>query len=134
MRFEVLGPLTVMDDGVVIRLRRAERRLLSILLLEAGKDVATDILIDRMWNGSPPTTARNTLHAHISSLRRRLPDVVVSTSDGYRLPTDGHELDLDEFGEGSSAARARLAGGIPRCGGRWRDLRWHCGGPSRSGT
>ncbi len=113
MRFEVLGPLTVMDDGVVIRLRRAERRLLSILLLEAGKDVATDILIDRMWNGSPPTTARNTLHAHISSLRRRLPDVVVSTSDGYRLPTDGHELDLDEFGEGSSAARAQLAGGNP---------------------
>ena len=76
--------------------------------------MATDSLIDRMWTGSPPKTARNTLHAHISSLRRRLPNVVVSTPSGYLVQKDGHESDLDEFIELSSAARARLAAGDPQ--------------------
>ena len=113
VRFEVLGPLRVKDDGMAIRLRRAERRLLSILLLDGGKGVSTDTLIDRMWGSCPPKTARNTLHAHVSSLRRRLPDVVVSTSNGYRLPTDDHQLDLDQFLELGKAARSHLAAGDP---------------------
>lgn len=97
VRFEALGPITVETEGGSARLRPAQRRLLAILLLDVGRWVNTETLIDRMWGDSPPGNARGSLHVHLSSLRRQVPDVIATASHGYRLELDGHSFDIHEF-------------------------------------
>ena len=106
MRFAVLGTLTVSARSEVVLERRSHRRLLSILLLQAGQPIATDALIDRFWGEAPPATARAALQTHLSQLRTRLGGGVIETvGAGYRLPLAGHTLDVAEFD--LAAARAR---------------------------
>jgi SARP family transcriptional regulator, regulator of embCAB operon len=54
--FLVLGPLEVLRDGVPlpVRQRRVERCLLGLLLLETGRLVPKDRLIDLLRDGDPP--------------------------------------------------------------------------------
>src|SRR5436190_82645 len=55
MEFRMLGPLEVEDEGRTIPLAGAKQRaLLALLLLARGKPVATDRLIEEIWNGEPP--------------------------------------------------------------------------------
>src|SRR5262249_35805315 len=69
----VLGGAEAYHGGVRVELgRRHERRLLALLLLEPRRIVATDRLLDLMWDGDPPPTARATLHTYVSRLRKRL--------------------------------------------------------------
>ena len=108
MRFGVLGPLEVVDDAVRTPERPSHRRLLSILLLEPGRVIETDRLLDRLWNEAPPPTARAALQVHVSQLRKRLGDGVIATMPaGYRLDLDGHALDRFELE--SLAARCDAA-------------------------
>jgi hypothetical protein len=52
--FLVVGPLQVRGgNGVELR-RLSHRRLLSILLLDAGRRQTTDVLIERFWGDDPP--------------------------------------------------------------------------------
>jgi predicted ATPase/DNA-binding SARP family transcriptional activator len=112
LRFAILGPLLVTDDGEVTIERRSHRRLLSILLFHAGQPLETDVLIDRFWGEAPPPTARAALQTHLSQLRRRLGvGVVETTGSGYRLALDGHGLDLADFLSASEVARAASRSG-----------------------
>lgn len=89
----VLGPL--LPDLIT---RPAQRRLLSVLLLRQGSDLSRDRLIDCMWGNEPPRSARNALHVHINGLRKVIPDdVIATTSQGYRIESDGHGFDVSEF-------------------------------------
>lgn len=104
----MLGPLRVSGEGAVALERASHRRLLSILALHANQRVDTDVLIDRVWAGAPPMTARATLQMHISALRRLLPQELIRTeAHGYRLDLPGDSLDADEFT--SLAAEAERA-------------------------
>ena len=86
--------------------RQAQRRLLAILLFESGRRLDTDLLIDRFWGEEPPATARAALQTHLSQLRRRLGEgIVTTTAAGYRLELQGHELDAVEFDDLAEAAR-----------------------------
>ncbi len=80
-----------------MRLRPSHRRLLACLLLVEGAWTPTDTLVDRMWGEAAPAGARNTIHAHMSALRRRLPDVISTDGGGYRLDLSSHEFDVAEF-------------------------------------
>jgi predicted ATPase/DNA-binding winged helix-turn-helix (wHTH) protein len=106
LRFAVLGSLTVTERSEIVLERRSHRRLLSILLLQGGRSIETDALIDRFWGESPPATARAALQTHLSQLRRRLGDgVIETTGKGYRLPLEGHVLDAAQFDAAAVAAR-----------------------------
>ena len=73
VRFRVLGPVEIDTEGVgtVPPLRRRERSLLAILLLERDRLVPADRLCDLLWDGDPPDGARRMLHSHVARIRAR---------------------------------------------------------------
>lgn len=63
MEFRILGPLEVLrgSERIALGRRRGERCLLGLLLLDAGEVVPLDRLVDLLWDGDPPATARGTV-------------------------------------------------------------------------
>lgn len=120
--FGVLGPLAVVRDGVDVPIDRPRHRaLLGFLLLHANRPVTTDALIEAMWGGRPPGTARTQVHAMVSAVRRALADAGdrerISTVGGgaYLCSVAEGELDLARFD--AAVADARRIGGDA---GAWR--------------
>lgn len=72
MFFGVLGPLVVEHGGLPVPLGAKQRLVLAMLLMNAGRPVSVDRLIDGVWGEEPPDSAVNTLQVHISQLRRSL--------------------------------------------------------------
>ena len=116
VEFRVLGPLDILVAGSRLPVGgRRQRMVLAICLLEAGRIVSVDRLIDEVWDESPPATARAQIQICISSLRRvfaraGLPsDILVTRPPGYQLHIDDSSLDLATFerwvAEGRAAAR-----------------------------
>jgi predicted ATPase/DNA-binding SARP family transcriptional activator len=62
---------------------------LAALVGARGDVVSSGRLIDELWPEAPPTTAGNTLQAHVSALRRQIGDhALVTDHVGYRLASD----------------------------------------------
>lgn len=100
----VLGPTMVDDAAPTTR----QRRLLAALAMRAGGVVHPDSIIDAMWSGAPPTTARASLQNQVARLRARFGDSIIGTDDvGYRL---GWRTDAADF----EATLAPLAHASPR--------------------
>jgi len=100
MEFRILGPLEVGDEGSPIVLPAAKQRaLLAILLLHANEPVSGDRLIEELWGGQPPASARKVLQTYVSKLRRVLGAEAVETGPaGYALHVEPAQLDLHRFG------------------------------------
>lgn len=104
MEFRLLGPFEARHEGHLVEVgsRRQERCLLGVLLLDSGRVVTTDRLIDLLWNGRPPGSARGAVQTYIGRLRGSLTPYGVRIStrgDGYLFEADGHRVDVDEFGQ-----------------------------------
>ena len=99
MEFRILGPLEVDDGGRLLELRsQKQRALLAILLLRGGEWVSADALIEALWGGRSPPTARYALHNYIAGLRRTLgPGQIVSHEGGYQLAVEADWVDLNRF-------------------------------------
>jgi DNA-binding SARP family transcriptional activator len=99
MEFRILGPLEVVDGGDALRLQGArERAVLTYLLLQAGRVVSADRLIDELWGEEPPESARKSLQVRIAGLRKAFgADSVLSRPSGYLVRVGPDELDLDRF-------------------------------------
>ncbi|MDT0344567.1 BTAD domain-containing putative transcriptional regulator [Streptomyces litchfieldiae] len=115
MEFQLLGPFQARHGGRRIPLagRRQERCLLAILLLNADHVVTTERLIDLLWDGVAPATARGTVHTYIGRLRAALKPhgVIVETRhDGYSVDSGSHEIDAHTF---LSLVRRAAATGDP---------------------
>jgi DNA-binding SARP family transcriptional activator len=97
--FRILGPLEVSDEtGPLLLGGQKQRAVLALLLLEPGRVVSIDRLIDALWGENPPRTATTSLQNFISQLRKTLgPEVLETKSPGYRLRIRPGELDLDRF-------------------------------------
>jgi DNA-binding SARP family transcriptional activator len=97
--FRILGSLEVRDDETPLGLGGAkDRAVLAILLLQAGRVVSRDSLIDAVWGEHPPATAAKSLRNSISQLRKLLgAEAVVTRAPGYTLPLAANQLDLDRF-------------------------------------
>src|SRR5437867_1322281 len=65
MDFRILGPLEVVSQGRALDLGGQKRRaVLALLLVEANRAVSSDRLIEALWEGEPPETARKGLQEH----------------------------------------------------------------------
>ncbi|HEX5589289.1 MAG TPA: BTAD domain-containing putative transcriptional regulator [Candidatus Limnocylindrales bacterium] len=84
-------------DGTAVALRPAQRRLLSILLLDPGGTLDRDALLDRMWGEAVPPTGSVALGVHLSGIRRAAPGLVVTASSGYRADVSEYQLDRSVF-------------------------------------
>jgi DNA-binding SARP family transcriptional activator len=56
-----------------------QRALLAIPLLSANASVASDRLIDQLWGGRRPASARKVLQTYVSKLRRVVGESVLIT-------------------------------------------------------
>jgi DNA-binding SARP family transcriptional activator/tetratricopeptide (TPR) repeat protein len=116
VEFRLLGRLEAEHDGKRVQLvRRRERCLLGVLLLQPGKAVSVEHLVDLLWDGDPPPTARSMLRISVSRLRAQLdpegtggPGVrLLSRDGGYLVEVDPHRIDAHRFQ--SLVRRARAA-------------------------
>jgi DNA-binding SARP family transcriptional activator/tetratricopeptide (TPR) repeat protein len=99
MEFRILGPLEAWDADARCGLGPPRQRaLLARLLLDAGRVVAVDRLVDDLWGEDVPETAPKMVQIFVSQLRKALPPGTLAThAPGYVLQLDGHTLDLHRF-------------------------------------
>ncbi|GGQ07330.1 putative ATPase/DNA-binding SARP family transcriptional activator [Actinomadura coerulea] len=116
MRFGVLGPLAVWTaDGTQVAVRGLKvRALLADLLVQDGRPVSADRLIDDLWGPARPADPAGALQVKVSQLRRALEDaepggreLVVYQAPGYLLRVGPERVDAGRFA--ALAARVREA-------------------------
>ncbi|MFL6140557.1 MAG: BTAD domain-containing putative transcriptional regulator [Labedaea sp.] len=82
-----------------------QQAVLAALLVDAGRPVSIETLIDRVWGEDPPVEARNVLYSHLSRIRRLLahagdtdsPAGISRRSAGYLLEIEPDAVDLHRF-------------------------------------
>jgi DNA-binding SARP family transcriptional activator len=114
LRFLILGPLELTDDGDEIRLGgRKPRALLALLLLHPNEVVPADRLIDELWGGDSGESGASALRVNVARLRKALPDGVLTTrSPGYMVRVAAEELDLHRFERLVDEGRSLLSRGL----------------------
>lgn len=112
MEFLVLGPLALRWRGEARPLTSAKQRvLLGALLVEPGRVVTTDRLIDLLWGETPPPSARNSLQTYVARLRTELAELdtgqlLITRGPGYALDISPDQLDAARFEDLLARARA----------------------------
>lgn len=108
MRISLLGPVTIIHNGVEIRLGgRHQRALVSVLAGEIGTVVSAERLIDALWGERPPASARTKLQGCVSALRKQFSspkqtDVksqwpLYTRDPGYLFCTNDVSVDLLDY-------------------------------------
>ncbi|POX55182.1 AfsR/SARP family transcriptional regulator [Streptomyces sp. Ru71] len=126
MRFGILGPAEIRTgDGTPLDPGGPRpRALLTLLLLDAGRAVPVDRLLEGLYGAEPPGEAANALQSQISRLRRRLgPHARIdAVPAGYRLAADPDAVDAHRFARLAAEGRTALhAGDHPRAAALLRD-------------
>ncbi len=119
MHFSILGALSVRVDGHAVDLGgRKCRSVLAVLLLNAGRVVSMDELIDAVWGADAVAGARKTLQVYVSQLRATLetdrakPRRLHTSAPGYAFhPVDGDTIDSLLFDRLTERAQAAAADG-----------------------
>ncbi|MFC6935684.1 BTAD domain-containing putative transcriptional regulator [Actinomadura yumaensis] len=130
MRFGILGPVEVHSGTRVVAVGGPRvRALLALLLLDAGRVVTTERLIDGLYGEEPPAGAANALQSQVSRLRRSLGDarLVEGGPAGYRLVVERDDVDVHRFERLAREGRRALpddpagaAGVLREALGLWR--------------
>jgi len=119
----VLGTLVVetgKPPGLVPVPGAKERALLGRLLTAPGRVVPVNVLIDDLWDGTPPPTARKSLQAHVVRARTALEpqrpkgspgQYLVRRGDGYVLAVGPEAVDATAAVSQAAAGRAAAAAG-----------------------
>ncbi|CAA9213164.1 MAG: hypothetical protein AVDCRST_MAG41-80 [uncultured Corynebacteriales bacterium] len=118
MRFEIMGPLRVVDGGetYTIGARKIEI-LLTVLLVRADSVVPAGELMKEIWGDVPPRRASAGLHVYISHVRKFLQrpgrdgGPVSTRSPGYVLQLGSDELDSRRFEQLMQQGRAHARAG-----------------------
>ena len=99
LEFRILGPLEVSDETGHVALGGPKQRgLLAILVLDAGRVVPTDRLVDLLWGDEAPKTATASLQNSVARLRRALgADVLETRAPGYLLNVGQDQIDARRF-------------------------------------
>ncbi|MFJ4781464.1 BTAD domain-containing putative transcriptional regulator [Streptomyces sp. NPDC088762] len=139
MDIDVLGALAVRENGISITPTAPKpRQVLALLALHADQVVPVSALIEELWAGEPPRSARTTLQTYVLQLRalianalergagagadagavggeqRTAKDILVTLPGGYLLNSGGGTLDVREFDRlAGTGYRAMDAGDFP---------------------
>jgi predicted ATPase/DNA-binding SARP family transcriptional activator len=97
--FGILGPLEVRFEGAVLPIGGPRQRaVLARLLVDLGRVVSADALLDAVWGEEPPATGLKTLQKYIAELRKILgPDTLHTEGRGYVIRLDGDRYDAGRF-------------------------------------
>jgi DNA-binding SARP family transcriptional activator len=132
MEFGLLGPVEVRLNGRPADAGHARQRaVLAVLLLDLGRAVSPEVLIDRVWGEDPPRSVRNVAYGYVARLRALLisagdPGVTLSRRPGgYLLQAGPDQVDLTRFRRLVAEAAAvdddeRAGAALDRAVGLWR--------------
>jgi DNA-binding SARP family transcriptional activator/tetratricopeptide (TPR) repeat protein len=122
VEFRVLGPVDVFAGGCRVNAGHARQRaVLAVLVLELGRVVPAEVLVDRVWGEEPPRSVRNALQGNVSRLRMLTaeggepPATLARRAGGYVLEAAPEQVDLQVFR--GLVAQAGAAGGDERAAG-----------------
>lgn len=120
MQVSVLGAMELADEDTRIRLAgQGQRAVLAMLALAHGRMVPAERLIEAIWDGRPPQSARTKVQAHVSALRRamtqpaRAAGPLLTIGAGYALNAEVVQLDLALFDSLTGRAQTAAAAGQP---------------------
>ncbi|WP_406318564.1 tetratricopeptide repeat protein [Streptosporangium sp. NBC_01639] len=110
VEFRLLGGVEVLLDGRHIEIGHARQRcVLAALLVEAGRCIPIDQLLDRVWADCSPRRGRETLYSYLSRLRRSLAATdgarIARRAGGYTIEVDPSTVDLHRFQDWVTQAR-----------------------------
>ncbi|WP_277209541.1 AfsR/SARP family transcriptional regulator [Isoptericola croceus] len=102
VEFGLMGPFQVRHHGTELRVGGPrERAVLARLVLDAGRVVSVDRLIDTVWQGAPPASAKGQIAICVSRLRRSLATagarVIETASPGYVARLELGAVDWSRF-------------------------------------
>src|ERR1700739_1574942 len=123
LEFGLLGPLEMRVDGAPVPVGTPKQRaVLAMLLMNRNSPVGVDRLITALWEGSPPSGARASIHSYVSNLRKLLSGVgidprvaLAAAPPGYRLTIPENACDLGRF------IAEKTAGGHAGADGRFAE-------------
>lgn len=103
VRIQLLGPIALTVGRRVVDVGSPRQRVvLAVLALNVNRVAAVDELVDALWGGSPPSTARGQIHVCISHLRKLFnqagaPDIIQTRPPGYLLEVAPDQVDVEHF-------------------------------------
>lgn len=110
----LLGPVQLTVRGRLAPVSsRKQRALIAVLALRPSEAVSIERIAEALWGEHPPATARNTIEAYVSRLRRLLAangaptDVLATEPPGYSLR--GIITDVERFEQLRAAGLLREA-------------------------
>ena len=111
----MLGPVQAVSDQGPLPLGGPKpRALLAELLLERGRLVPRERLVDALWGERPPASAHASLQVYVHGLRRALgSERITTTGSGYRIRLERGELDVERFEQLLARADRALAQQAP---------------------
>jgi DNA-binding SARP family transcriptional activator len=124
VNFGLLGPIRVWSDGQQLEVGSPQQGgVLAILLLNEGRQVTLDEIVNALWGPEVPRSAIVTTRTYISRLRRMLAEggsagrgmeaEIRSGGRGYQLLVEPGALDVTMFRQTTAAARkARERGNV----------------------
>lgn len=121
MEFFVLGSLEVTDGAARVDLGGVKQRaVLGYLLLHANQVVPNSRMLDALWEGQPPSTARKMVQNAVSAIRRMLAAAepgcsaeLVTHAPGYQLRVAEGDVDMYRFRSLVHKGRDAVASGAP---------------------
>ncbi|MEU5692256.1 BTAD domain-containing putative transcriptional regulator [Actinosynnema sp. NPDC020468] len=110
VEIELLGEVRARVDGVVVDLGPARQRaVLAAMVVDVGRPVTVDQLVDRVWGERAPGTAVTTVRSYVSRLRSVLRGVgIVGRGGRYLVEVGPSSVDTERFA--ALLAEARRAG------------------------
>ncbi|MHB8513618.1 MAG: BTAD domain-containing putative transcriptional regulator [Actinomycetota bacterium] len=113
VEFRILGTVEVIANGRAIDLGAPmEKGILARLLLDEGRIVSLERLIDDLWEGEPPESANVSVRVRVSKLRKSLAGAgatatIRTAQPGYAIDLGPEDtLDVAEFHRLHLAGRA----------------------------
>ncbi|WP_439658776.1 BTAD domain-containing putative transcriptional regulator [Lentzea sp. HUAS TT2] len=132
MELRLFGEVQLSVDGGLLDVGTPRQQaVLAALAVDAGRPVAVEMLIDRVWHDDPPVQARNVLYSHLSRIRQLLRKAgenihVDRRNAGYVLDVDPDQVDLHRFSRLVELGRDARGGDVERAAvltealGLWR--------------
>ena len=125
--FLLLGPVEVSIGGKAVEFSSGrQRKLIALLLFCRGQAISLNRIIEALWDGEPPATAKGQVQTCVSGIRRQFRELganelISTTSTGYAIHVPEGSLDIANFERLAADAAACDAEG--RCDDAVRGLR-----------